>query len=149
MTKCCCRNTEGNFIGNIPERNFIILLQDTHDIFIFLFCCFPFVFSPCVASLKGFEEVSREHVLDCILSTLHKGSNFSSWPGCFGKSKYFPMSTSERCFPFPCMGGMFSIVEQLRIEGGDAEIAGPIVLILIDFTWCILYFQFSNVLFSI
>jgi len=56
----------------------------------------------------------------------------------------FPMSTSERCFPFSRVGGMFSIVEQSRIEGGDAEIAGGIILILIDFTWQILYIEFDE-----
>ena len=34
------------------------------------------------------------------------------------------MLTSEKCFSFCRVDEMFSIVEQSRIEGGDAEIAG-------------------------
>ena len=50
----------------------------------------------------------------------------------------FPMSTSERCFHFSHVGGMFSIVEQLRNEVHDVKVTRGVVLILIHFTCRIL-----------
>ena len=85
---CTFRNRKADNIGDITERNIIILLQDAYNISIAPFCCFPFVFFPWIDPLKCFKEVGGERVLNCFPTTLYKGCDFSLENISFGKTKY-------------------------------------------------------------